>query len=80
LRADVTVSGSWFADMTDDLTGAEIGSICERATTVALRRTSRKIPDDVKLQEPDFETAYEDFRGGRIDRAELSADDSPAFQ
>lgn len=80
LRADVAVSGTWFADMTDDLTGAEIGSICERATTVALRSSDETVPDGVLLDQAHFETAYEDFQEGRIDRAGLADTDSPAFQ
>lgn len=70
------VTPEWFAEMTDQVTGAEIASICERAVTIGLRDCER--PDQLRLTKETFEKAYEEFERGRLFHDEL--DPSPAFQ
>lgn len=71
------VTGDWFAAMTDDVTGADIATICDRALSVSHRGAGESTGE---LTRQDFEIAYDEFTSGRIDRRELTDQLPRAFQ
>lgn len=71
------VTAEWFAVMTDDVTGADIAAICERAVPVSTRGREEVTADGLELTGETFEQAYEEFEDGRLYDTEL--DPSPTF-
>lgn len=79
LAADVTPE--WFAGMTDEVTGADIAAICERAVTIAMREfddVTAVTASDIELSCSTMEVAYQEFESGRLHQDDLGP--SPAFQ
>jgi transitional endoplasmic reticulum ATPase len=72
------VTGEWFSEITEDLTGAEIASVCERAVAISVRGMEDVNKSDVTLARESLERAYNEFLEGRLDRDSLET--SPAFR
>lgn len=71
------VTGEWFANITGEVTGADIATICDRAMAVAHRST-----DDTPelVTRADFDTGYDEFTTSRIDRSSLADQPPRAFK
>jgi transitional endoplasmic reticulum ATPase len=72
------ITGEWFSEITEDLTGAEIASVCERAVAISVRGMEDVNKSDVTLARESLERAYNEFLEGRLDRDSLET--SPAFR
>ena len=72
------VRAEWFVNAADDLSGADIATICDRAAGIALRRTDAETHADVMVARADFERAFEETQSHRLSVGEGEL--TPTFQ